>query len=77
MDDGDEGFTTLDADDDYLYANFNKAIVLKRMKRVEEARESFGEIMRMPSRFSEPSEDLLRLYHLTVAFNSIFYIDLL
>lgn len=67
----------LEVDGDYLYANFNKAIVLKRMGRIEEAEESFGEIMKMPSRFQDPSEDLLRLYRLTVVFNSMFYIDLL
>lgn len=67
----------LKADEDYLYANFNKAIVLKRMGRIEEAEESFGEIMKMPSRFSNPSEEMARLYRLTIVFNSMFYIDLL
>lgn len=67
----------LEADNDYLYANYNKAIVLKRMGRIKEAEESFAEIMRMPSRFAKPSEDMARLYRLTVVFNSMYYIDLL
>jgi tetratricopeptide (TPR) repeat protein len=67
----------VEVDEDYLYAYLNKAIVLKRMKRTEEASEAIHEIMKMPGKYENPSEDLLRLYRLTVVFNSMFYLDLL
>ena len=59
-------------DGKYLYSYFNKAIALARLKRFDEANESFGMIKGLPKLIPNPNEEQIDIFNRAIISNSIY-----